>query len=578
VTLEPIIQLARIPLGLWRVGVLLAHGVLLGLDPPVAEPYATLIRCVYLFFVALGAWGTHMRWMGRAWIAMLTVVGLIAYWVPWAGAVAFYLRFPEIAVPAYALLTVTALTVAILGPGTALTLGVIVACFLAASPVARNAARAGAVRLGGHAFFLRLKDAASFRRATAASNVKGARIRSSEPTEGGREWLIRMKPGDTIDDLDAARIASAAGVGLKRVRLEPVPDDHQHVRAIVREVDLIHDIIHAPPIDEIPLADPWDALPFGRDEDNEVVELGPFDPPGILIAGVSGSGKSNALGYIIACYAALTDVGIVGLDPKGSELADWAPMLPPGTRSGITQGRATLALGREPAAHLAVLEALNQEIDHRYDLLARLGAKKLSDPRVAGKVPPPILLVIDEAAILKGIDERIANQAAQAAQYGRAAGVAVIMASQRTTGDEVLIAGRDQLATRLQFGRTTDLGTMRAALGHQVESDVLERGVDEPGRFLGWVASRLVVGRAPAIDAPGWLESAAERAARRQSAFRLPPLSLPIGEGRGGEGERRSPPAAKRRARGAPAPPRATLAVARPTTSRPDPPDEPAGS
>lgn len=156
----------------------------------------------------------------------------------------------------------------------------------------------------------------------------------------------------------------------------------------------------------------------------------------ILVAGTSGSGKSEWLKSLVATLAfrnAPERVRLALVDPKILTFSSvekspylWRP------------------LATDIEAALAVLEAAVSEMEGRYRTLAKEGFVSISDRIKAGRIELPfIVLVFDEFAdlILTGRDERksFEEMVARLAGKGRAAGIHLVLATQRP--DRTVVTG-----------------------------------------------------------------------------------------------------------------------------------------
>jgi S-DNA-T family DNA segregation ATPase FtsK/SpoIIIE len=185
----------------------------------------------------------------------------------------------------------------------------------------------------------------------------------------------------------------------------------------------------------------------------------------VLVAGTTGSGKSTAV-HSLLCSLLLgpraADVELVLIDPKQVELAPyrrlptlWAPpdeVEAPSAadalmvQAGVGHGRLLV----EPQAIERALQRLIEEMERRYGLLQIAGVQNIIDLRSTEHAPLKwIVIVVEELA-----DLVLGNMQAQAllvriAQKGRAAGIHLIVATQRPDAETFLGLLRSNLPTRL---------------------------------------------------------------------------------------------------------------------------------
>lgn len=160
--------------------------------------------------------------------------------------------------------------------------------------------------------------------------------------------------------------------------------------------------------------------------------------PHLLVAGSTGSGKSvglNAMLVSLLCRFTPKDLRLILIDPKRLEFAPYADI-----------PHLLLPIVTNPRQAIPVLKWVVQEMEDRYDLMARVGARSIDDyRRIRAKqkgeelpVMPFILLMIDELADLMMVAGKdVETQIARIAQMARAAGIHMIVATQRPSVDVV---------------------------------------------------------------------------------------------------------------------------------------------
>ena len=160
---------------------------------------------------------------------------------------------------------------------------------------------------------------------------------------------------------------------------------------------------------------------LGLDCYNASMVLSVADMPHILIAGATGSGKSVLLNSMIVSllYSCTpTTMQFVMIDPKKVELSKY-------------EGLPHLAypIIKSHADAVQTLEAVCTEMDNRYNRMAAEGYKKASEMGL-----PSMVVVIDELADLMLTSKYECEQSIiRIAQLGRAAGIHLIIATQRPT-------------------------------------------------------------------------------------------------------------------------------------------------
>ena len=159
-------------------------------------------------------------------------------------------------------------------------------------------------------------------------------------------------------------------------------------------------------------------IPLGIDDDGNARAVALEDCPHLLIAGASGSGKTSYLHAIIGGLACFTSCGFMLIDVKAVEFSRWARDL-----KNVTP---VITNARSAAAYLR--GAVN-EMTRRYDALKRQGLRDNS----AGTFQPLIIIIDEFADLVLSNRAEIEPLIIKISQLGRAAGVHLIIATQRPT-------------------------------------------------------------------------------------------------------------------------------------------------
>ena len=178
--------------------------------------------------------------------------------------------------------------------------------------------------------------------------------------------------------------------------------------------------------------------------------------PHLLIAGATGTGKSVALNAMICSllYKSKPDeVKIIMVDPKRIELSSY---------DGIPHLITPVVTNPKKATN-ALFWAV-REMERRYELLSEMGArniKQYNNKAAKAKKPvdkelpeslPYIVIVIDELADLMMVGSRDVEVAlTRLAQMARAAGIHLILATQRPSVDVLTGIIKANFPTRLTF-------------------------------------------------------------------------------------------------------------------------------
>ncbi len=293
---------------------------------------------------------------------------------------------------------------------------------------------------------------------------------------------------------DLARALSAISVrivevipGKSVVGLE-IPNEH-------REMVRLSEIIQSESYDRV--AAPM-TLALGKDINGNPVAVDLARMPHLLVAGTTGSGKSVAVNAMILSMlynASPKEMRLIMIDPKMLELSIY---------DGIPHLLAPVVTDMKEAAN--ALRWCVAEMERRYGLMAALGVRNITnynrkvqgaidsgnplpDPlakpsaalTVDGEVPimleplPYITVIVDELAdMMMTVGKKVEELIARLAQKARAAGLHLILATQRPSVDVITGLIKANIPTRIAFqvsskidSRTIlDQGGAEQLLGH----------------------------------------------------------------------------------------------------------------
>jgi DNA segregation ATPase FtsK/SpoIIIE, S-DNA-T family len=180
------------------------------------------------------------------------------------------------------------------------------------------------------------------------------------------------------------------------------------------------------------------ALPFllGETDEGEDLWIDMAENPHLLIAGGTGSGKSVLMHTLVANAVSidacdLHSVEIYLVDPKRVEFSLYESLLDDGP---------VMAIESDYVPTVEMLEHLVERMECRYAEMNRLGVRKVADldPDTHYLQFPYIMVFIDEVNDLMMQDKKVhmfQDLVVRLAQKGRAAGIHLVMATQRPSVD-----------------------------------------------------------------------------------------------------------------------------------------------
>jgi DNA segregation ATPase FtsK/SpoIIIE, S-DNA-T family len=191
--------------------------------------------------------------------------------------------------------------------------------------------------------------------------------------------------------------------------------------------------------------------------------------PHLLIAGTTGSGKSVCINTIILSllYRHTPDkCKFILIDPKMLELS---------TYEGIPHLLCPVITEAKKAA--SVLGWVVKEMENRYRLMTKEGVRNIDSYNIKHALPMPyIVVVVDEMSDLMLVaGKEIENYIQKLSQMARAAGIHIIMATQRPSVDVITGTIKANFPTRISFQVTSKIDS-RTILGEQGAEQLLGKG------------------------------------------------------------------------------------------------------
>jgi S-DNA-T family DNA segregation ATPase FtsK/SpoIIIE len=224
-------------------------------------------------------------------------------------------------------------------------------------------------------------------------------------------------------------------------------------------------------------------IPIGRDVTGEIQTADLSAMPHLLIAGSTGSGKSVAINGIIAgllMQAKPNEVKLMMVDPKKVELSVY---------NGIPHLLTPVV--SEPRKAARALQKVVKEMEDRYELFAQFGirniagynreverqnaATKDNDGTVMQKMPYIVAIVDELADLMMTVSGEVEPAIIRIAQMGRAAGIHLILATQRPSVDVITGLIKANVPSRIAFAVSSGIDS-RTILDQNGAEKLLGRG------------------------------------------------------------------------------------------------------
>ena len=295
-----------------------------------------------------------------------------------------------------------------------------------------------------------LKDTAAKLQKTLYSFGVSAKVENV--TVGPAITRYELKPAEGVRVSKIANLADdiALNLAAETIRIEaPIPGKQAvgiEVPNQEKEMVGLREVIES---DEFANNKSKLSVALGKDVAGQAVVADISKMPHVLIAGSTGSGKSVCINTIITSFiynSKPSEVKLVMVDPKVVELSVY---------NGIPH--LLIPVVTDPKKAAGALAWAVQEMDNRYNLFAQSGVRDLkgynkeAEKEGNGKLPQ-IVVIIDELADLMMVAAKeVEESICRLAQKARAAGMHLVIATQRPSVDVITGLIKANIPSRIAF-------------------------------------------------------------------------------------------------------------------------------
>ena len=271
------------------------------------------------------------------------------------------------------------------------------------------------------------------------------------------QYELEIKAGTKVSKLLSIQREIALSLAAKDVRIEaPIPGKStigiELPNKTNSSVSFKEVLTKMPDVNEKNLL----AVGLGKDIMGKVKWMEINTTPHLLVAGATGSGKSVCMNCIITSILMRTkpdEVKLVMVDPKKVELSMY---------NGVPHLMCPVVT--DPKKASTVLKNIVAEMEKRYDILERtknkniVGYNKFCEDNPEYQKMPYIVVIIDELADLMLVAAKeVEDSIMRITQMARAAGIHLIVATQRPSTDVITGVVKANIPSRISFAVSSQI-------------------------------------------------------------------------------------------------------------------------
>ena len=271
------------------------------------------------------------------------------------------------------------------------------------------------------------------------------------------QYELELKTGTKVSKLLSIQKEIALALAAKDVRIQaPIPGKNtigiELPNKVNSSVSFKEVLSCIPPVDEKSVL----AVGLGKDIMGKVRWMEINSTPHLLVAGATGSGKSVCMNCIIASIlmrARPDQVKLVMVDPKKVELSMY---------NGIPHLLAPVVT--DPKKASIALKNIVAEMEKRYDILEHTknknikGYNEFCETHPEYQKMPYIVVIIDELADLMLVAAKeVEDSIMRITQMARAAGIHLIVATQRPSTDVITGVVKANIPSRISFAVSSSI-------------------------------------------------------------------------------------------------------------------------